>query len=304
MKPEDKYYYNEEDNTEFDATQGLQEETTEAQTPPPLKKSGDGVWGKVAVAGAVGLTVGGVATFAAKQGKEEQPVEADHPEWVDDAVPVAENVSDDMSFQQAFDVARAEVGSGGVFEWRGNIYSTFTEGEWDAMTAEEKAEYGSHFDWHGDTSYTAQEQQPAPHAEEQQQPAEQHHTEPEPKPHVAENKPEPKADEPTPVKHDEPVAEVEVLGVVHDDELDVTVGGIIIDGQEVALIDMDNDNTFDILVADVDGNGEISDDEIVDISDQNVTVADLGGMTPAQDDNYYTASDDQMYDNDIQNYDA
>jgi hypothetical protein len=40
-------------------------------------------------------------------------------------IPVA-NISDGLSFAEAFDQARAEVGPGGVFYWHGGIYNTFS----------------------------------------------------------------------------------------------------------------------------------------------------------------------------------
>ena len=43
-------------------------------------------------------------------------------------LPVA-GVDDEMSFGEAFRTARAQVGSEGVFEWRGNYYSTYTKEE-------------------------------------------------------------------------------------------------------------------------------------------------------------------------------
>lgn len=69
------------------------------------------------------------------------------PEWVDDTVDIADSVDDDMSFSEAFRTAREEVGSGGAFVWRGNVYSTYTAEEWEEMSAEEKDEYNDHFDW-------------------------------------------------------------------------------------------------------------------------------------------------------------
>jgi hypothetical protein len=56
-------------------------------------------------------------------------------------LPTAKNVSDDMSFNQAFAAARAEVGPGGVFYWNGMLYGTYYESEWNAMTVEERANY-------------------------------------------------------------------------------------------------------------------------------------------------------------------
>ena len=38
--------------------------------------------------------------------------------------PFAGGISDDMSFNEAFATARAEVGAGGIFEWKGNSYNT------------------------------------------------------------------------------------------------------------------------------------------------------------------------------------
>lgn len=76
---------------------------------------------------------------------------------------------------------------------------------------------------------------------------------------------------------DEP--EIEVLGVVHDDETNSNIAAMTVDGQEVYLIDVDNNQSFDYLAVDADNNGQFSSDEISDISAQNITVADLGGFS-------------------------
>ena len=78
---------------------------------------------------------------------ENVPEEENHPDWVDDSIPVAHSVTDDMSFAEAFSAARNEVGAGGVFEWHGNLYGTYTAEEWNSMSSAEHAEYGSHFNW-------------------------------------------------------------------------------------------------------------------------------------------------------------
>lgn len=46
-------------------------------------------------------------------------------EWADDNISVATGVNDEMSFNEAFAAARSEVGAGGAFEWRGNVYGTY-----------------------------------------------------------------------------------------------------------------------------------------------------------------------------------
>ena len=50
----------------------------------------------------------------------------------------------DMSFNEAFAAARAEVGSNGVFEWRGGYYGTYLSNEWAEMPEEFKQEFGIH----------------------------------------------------------------------------------------------------------------------------------------------------------------
>jgi|GEM_PF-3710923 len=51
------------------------------------------------------------------------------------------NVDDSMSFNEAFGAAREEVGAGGVFVWRDNIYNTFYKEEWEGMDAGDKQDY-------------------------------------------------------------------------------------------------------------------------------------------------------------------
>ena len=59
--------------------------------------------------------------------------------------PVAE-VDDRMAFEDAFNLARAEVGPGGVFVWHGGIYSTYNEAEWNAMSEAQHTEYAQSVD--------------------------------------------------------------------------------------------------------------------------------------------------------------
>lgn len=60
---------------------------------------------------------------------------------VHDEAPQASHVNDDMSFKDAFAIAREEVGPGGIFEWHGKLYNTYTREEFGAMTSEQKQEY-------------------------------------------------------------------------------------------------------------------------------------------------------------------
>ncbi len=59
---------------------------------------------------------------------------------------VAEGVSDDMSFEEAFSEAREEIGADGVFVWHGQTYSTHTAGELDAMDDSAHHDYVHHIE--------------------------------------------------------------------------------------------------------------------------------------------------------------
>ncbi len=60
---------------------------------------------------------------------------------VHDVAPVVHSVSDDMSFNDAFAIARQEVGAGGVFKWHGKLYGTYYKNEWSKMSAEDKHDF-------------------------------------------------------------------------------------------------------------------------------------------------------------------
>lgn len=61
------------------------------------------------------------------------------------AAPILEvaEVKQDVPFKEAFDAARAQVGPGGIFEWHGQWYNTYTAEEWTGMTPENKEDYVS-----------------------------------------------------------------------------------------------------------------------------------------------------------------
>ena len=110
-------------------------------------------WKPVVIGGVSGIVLGGVATAAvaataSRMSENEANGETtltgvNGSAQVDDSIPVAQ-VSDDMSFSDAFHAAYEQVGPGGVFVWHGQVYSTFTEDEWNSMTPAEQAEFGSH----------------------------------------------------------------------------------------------------------------------------------------------------------------
>jgi hypothetical protein len=156
------------------------------------------------------------------------------------------------------------------------------------MTAEQRAEYGDHFSWnHIDHSQSnvAQHSSAAQQSSLNTTAQNTEHDEIEVVSvnHVEGHDIAQQVPEDVEVQPVEP--EIEILGVVHDDETDANIGGMTVDGQDVILIDVDNDLSFDYMASDANGNGQIDQNEIVDIQGQNLTVNDLGGFSnPVVDD--------------------
>lgn len=162
-------------------------------------------------------------------------------------------VNNDMSFAEAFAAARQDVGAGGVFVWHGNIYGTYTADEWNSMSHDDQLAFSSSFHYHA----------------------------PEPElPIAVVPDSDPIVTNPGDValvtEDEDP--EIMLISQEYDPDSDMTVA-YITNGDDVAMLaDVDNDGTYDYLVSDFDSNGEISDDEIVDISDSNLTQAQVGNL--------------------------
>ena len=205
---------------------------------------------------------------------EEQPVTPATEEVLiatDEGVRIAQ-VDDEDSFAKAFADARAQVGPGGAFEWRGNVYNTYYEEEWNNMSASERAEYQSKIDYEsiaGDTTGQA--------AAGQTQTV--------------------MASDTQMVDTTEVDGEIKVLGVeavVTEDGDQMIMAGIEVDGEQALLVDVDCDGTMDCLVVDADYDGMIDADEVIDVSEANIEVGDL--MQIQGNDDMYLASNDGMPD--------
>lgn len=184
-------------------------------------------------------------------------------------VPLAHGVNDNMSFAQAFSAARAEVGPGGVFHWHGQSYNTYTAAEWNSMSSDQQMAFGQ----------AAVGAGPAPsYAPTHNYTASTSTTNPEPQ-----------------IVNDDD--DVVILGVVHDDETGHNVGAMSIQGQDVVVVDVDGDMEFDVLLSDLNGDGVLQDDEIMDIRGEGLSVASLGGFSDGTD-NLYASNDEPDYTND------
>ena len=297
---------------------------SQATSPLASSKSGSGkapLAKRVAVGAGVGLVLGGVASATMAMQSITPPDDTE-------AAPEAETstnsdlpalrvcdgdgdveycVRDDLSFSPAFAAARAEVGPGGVFQWRGQIYGTYTADEWNSMTPEQKQDYYDHFNWDridAPSDVVDQPQVEEPQVEEPQ--AEEPQAE---EPQVE----EPQAEEPVAIDDDINVqtngdeshpftmtedSEVEVIGVVHDSDSGSNFAEISVDGQQAILVDVDGDMQFDYIQADFDGDGDISSNEYADFQGQGPSVDQLGGFS----DGYEPTNDDPI-DNSDQIYD-
>ncbi|MBR1725052.1 MAG: hypothetical protein IJ724_00105 [Muribaculaceae bacterium] len=118
------------------------ENTTPSPQPRRGLKTG---WKRVAIGGVSGVMIGSAAAYAATHfmGGNDEPAANDDATTADQAADhkMAQNVTDDMTFEEAFATARDEVGAGGVFTWKDNVYGTFTTDEWEAMTPHEQMDY-------------------------------------------------------------------------------------------------------------------------------------------------------------------
>lgn len=312
--------YDENEATQLDnSTTPATKETTPTTAPAPEPQANEpkkGTWKKVAIGTGSGLVFGSAATvltsFTTANGEntsgENNPDSApEQNPLVDDQISMATCVDDDMSFSQAFAAARAEVGPGGAFEWHGQIYGTYTAEEWDSMSAAERDEYNNHFAWSSSsaTSTTSGSDHTAStttHSDDVQ--VTEHETTQETYTTHTNAHSDPIGntttnDDVVVVNHTEPAdEEVQVLGVVHDSETDMNIGGMIVDNQEVILIDVDNDQTFDVMVSDQNNDGQLQDNEMSDISNLGLTVNDLGGYTDPNA-NMIASNDEIDYTNDI-----
>lgn len=182
--------------------------------------------------------------------------------------PVATGVSDDMSFSQAFAVARAEVGAGGAFEWHGQIYGTYYKNEWDGMDAQERLDFEAaairscRSESSADVNAIHDDDQVVPDTTDKY------------------THDSPDGD----VQHDMVQVdtvdddEVHILGlesVQDEDGNQLNIASIDINGEHAVLVDIDNDQVMDVLVHDDNGDGQISEDEIQDVTEHNITISEI-----------------------------
>ncbi len=112
-------------------------------------KSTPNLWQSVLVGGVPGILIGAIGSNAVEDAIARPDEENEDTEIIEEGavqevpeIQVATSVNDGMSFNEAFEAARNEVGPGGAFVWHGHVYGTYrsSDPEWQEMSAEDRAE--------------------------------------------------------------------------------------------------------------------------------------------------------------------
>lgn len=250
------------------------------------------IWKPVTIGGVSGIVMGAGSMYTVQRGAQSEEGSvvsgADEHPAVPAECPMAK-VSDDMSFGEAFAAARAEVGPGGVFTWRGNVYGTYMADEWQAMSDDEKDQFAMRAgaaSRNGNGDAPPQEEPavndtPAPNDVLLAERAGQEET-------VTVVDDSGTSREAT-VDEQELVAKVErsedsnamtwdqiaddnnvvrVIGYENIEMIDghsVVMQELDVSGQRVALIDVDQDGVADLAMTDLNHNNEMDEGEVIDL---------------------------------------
>ena len=262
-------------------TQIIEETVNEEQETSQESKLSSRVKKVAGVAGvaAAGVAAGVVFTSMASGGNPEPTTQAAHTAVPAGNVKVAE-VSDDMSFDEAFASARKQVGAGGVFEWRGKLYGTYYKNEWDAMSQADKDQYAAN------VFGTPQAKVHNDNSQEQPQKDMAEDTDAEQNTNVQ------KVSDQTDNQQD--MAEAgsgeggryniqQVYGatiVTDDDGNPMTMVGAKVNGHNAILCDINQDDKIDSMAIDANDDGQITQDEIIPVPQGAVLVSELGCGVP------------------------
>lgn len=237
---------------------------------------GGAKWQEVTIGGVTGIALGVGSTLlmgsaSTHEEKQEGTVDStmnETQEHVDNGyAQMASSVNDEMSFNEAFAAARAEVGPGGVFEWHGGIYGTYYASEWNAMDSAARDEFYSTVPWHSASHHhTAHNTTTG-----------EHHAETNVDDNESGNGHEENNEGSNGGSRETADADIEIIGVEHanlDGEHDSIIGAASVNGQAVYFVDIDGtDDQFDVMMADLNGDSNIDENEVVDITDQNMSVS-------------------------------
>lgn len=226
-------------------------------------------WKQVSISGVTGILMGAGAM------KAMQLMAAGESENNAEQAETAEAASqyDNMSFREAFDAARAELGAGGVFRWHGNIYNTYTADEWNAMNAEEQDDFaeqvGAEISAENvDTSDLAEAETEVEVTTESDYDVAIASEDTEDVNVVVDDDTNAALAEANEQSTESGDDDVRVLGygdVTLDNGRTVTVEELEVNGQRVAVIDVDQDGEADLAMTDLNHNQQMDEGEVIDL---------------------------------------
>ena len=221
-------------------------------------------WKPVTISGLTGILMGAGAVY----GVQAMAAGADNTiPAADESLKVA-TVDDSMSFGEAFSAAREQVGAGGVFTWHGKIFNTYTAEEWSAMPDNDKQLFAEQVKpeisaSEVETTQLVDNAGQSPDTIPQDDDvkiADSH----------AHNISETQESHAHTTSWDE-LAEDDDVRVVGFRDIELNNGRSIamqevdINGQRVAIIDVDKDGTPDLAMTDLNHNNQMDDGEVIDL---------------------------------------
>lgn len=214
-------------------------------------------WKPVTIGGITGILMGagavyGVQTLASETGNDASANTKDGLK--------AMSANDDLSFADAFNAARAELGPGGVFTWHGNIYNTYTADEWQAMTENEQNDFAEEVNPEvSPADIDVAEIEDATTSEEDVLIAENSQTQ-----QVSDDNIHATTWNDI-VQEDNDVRVIGYGDIEMSDGNTVTMQELDVNGQRVAIVDVDKDGDPDFAMTDLNQNREMDEGEVIDL---------------------------------------
>ena len=276
-----------DEQTQFvdEQTQIIEETVNEEQETSQESKRSSRVKKVAGVAGVAAAGVAAGAVFTSMTSVDDDKTkQANAADKAHTAVPagnvkVAE-VSDDMSFDEAFASARKQVGAGGVFEWRGKLYGTYYKNEWDAMSQADKDQYAAN------VFGTPQAKVHNENIQEQPQKDMAEDTDAEQNTNVQKvsdqtNNQQDRAEAGSDEGGRYNIQQVYGVRTVTDNNGNpMTMVEAKVNGHNAILCDINQDDKIDSMAIDANDDGQITQDEIIPVPQGSVLVSELGYGVP------------------------
>lgn len=255
-------------------------ENKEIQNEVQEEKKSMSTWESVMLGGIPGIVLGAAGAIVT-QGFVNGPGPGPGP---NNEIPVAHTPNDSMSFREAFEAARAEVGPGGAFVWHGNVYSTYRsdDPEWIAMGPEGQAEHCHDI---------MMQVHPEPYTSQagNSHPNHDNHDTDHPAGTTHDNE---QGDNDNHPVNDPPQIEsdVHIVDIDTDPETGETAAIGEVDGVLTVFVDQNGDGVVDTIYHDDNGDGHVTSDEQHSPESSGITISELA-------DEMDRGEDVELYDN-------